>query len=245
MVFTGTKTKGSSQRSGLKYRPTDTARSLAKGTKPLAEAASIQQVLIMMLVHVCRKILYGVDTSHKVGLYIVGTLILSVIGDFSASGSKSYLAQADNFLNVYFVKFSWGWTVGFVGLFALVTSYTTSCGNRKVIHNQVFRLFLATVVWWSFTTLFAVVEQRSGICSVTKYLSKASCVAKGFRWRGFDVSGHTFLLIWNNLFILEEAKAYLGWERIKDMLRNEEHKRMSTELTPASGAGGDMSTTSS
>ena len=49
-----------------------------------------------------------------------------------------------------------------------------------------------------------------------------------------DISGHCFLLIWNNLFILEEAKAYLGWERIKDMLRNEEHKRLSTDLS-ASG----------
>ena len=48
-------------------------------------------------------------------------------------------------------------------------------------------------------------------------------------------TGHTFLLIWNNLFILEEGKAYLGWERIKDMLRNEEHKRLSVDLSP----GGD------
>ena len=43
------------------------------------------------------------------------------------------------------------------------------------------------------------------------------------------------MLIWNNLFILEEAKAYLGWERIKDMLRNEEHKRLSTDLSSSSG----------
>ena len=38
-------------------------------------------------------------------------------------------------------------------------------------------------------------------------------------------------MIWNNLFIIEESKAYLGWERIKDMLRNEEHKRLSTDLS--------------
>ena len=47
--------------------------------------------------------------------------------------------------------------------------------------------------------------------------------------------GHTFLLIWNNLFIVEEGKAYLGWERIKDMLRNEEHKRLSTDLINPAG----------
>ncbi len=247
MVYSGSKIKGSSQRSSaMKYRPTDTARSLAKGTKPLAEAASIQQVLVMMVVGFCRKILYGVETSHKVGLYIVGTLILSVIGDFGAKGSPSYMARPDNVFNVYFVKFGWGWTVSFVGIFVLITSYTTSCGRRDILKNQVIRLVLATFVWWSFTGLLEVIEQRTGICSATKYHMKSSCIERGFRWKGFDISGHTFLLIWNNLFILEEAKAYLGWERIRDMLRNEEHKRLSTDFSASSmtaSAGGEPSAT--
>ena len=50
--------------------------------------------------------------------------------------------------------------------------------------------------------------------------------------------GHCFLLIWNNLFILEEAKAYTGWERIKDMLRNEEHKRLDVNLNASGDNGG-------
>ena len=29
--------------------------------------------------------------------------------------------------------------------------------------------------------------------------------------------------------MLEEGKAYLGWERIKDFLRNEEHRRMNDD----------------
>ena len=74
-----------------------------EGTKPLAEAASIQHILMMMIVHLSRKILYGVDISHRVGMYIVGTLILSVISDFS-NESKSYLSRKDNMLNIYFVK---------------------------------------------------------------------------------------------------------------------------------------------
>ena len=44
-------------------------------------------------------------------------------------------------------------------------------------------------MWFCCTTLFEIIEHRSGICSVTKYLSKGSCAAKGFRWRGFDISG--------------------------------------------------------
>ena len=30
--------------------------------------------------------------------------------------------------------------------------------------------------------------------------------------------------------MIEEAKAYLGWERIKDMIRNEEHRRLNTDM---------------
>ena len=56
--------------------------------------------------------------------------------------------------------------------------------------------------------------------------------------------GHAFLLIWNNLFILEEAKAYLGWERIKDMLRNEEHKRLSVDLSSGDTSSADATSLS-
>jgi len=41
-----------------------------------------------------------------------------------------------------------------------------------------------------------------------------------------DISGHCFLLVFSNLFIIEEGKAYLGWERIKDFLRMEEYRRI-------------------
>jgi hypothetical protein len=242
-----------SSSTAMKYRPNEysACRSLAKGTKPLAEAASVQHVLIMMIIHLCRKIMYGLDTSHKVGMYIVGTLILSVIGDFGPGegGSNSYMAKADNVFNAYFVKLGWGWTISFVTLFVALTSYTTSCGNRNVMKKQAIRLCIATAVWYFMTMLFEVIEARSGICNVTKYLTKSSCIKKGFNWKGFDISGklyfslkitkinllydisgHCFLLIWNNLFILEEAKAYLGWEKIKDMLLNEEHKRLDVSL---------------
>ena len=64
------------------------------------------------------------------------------------------------------------------------------------------------------------------------------CHTAGHTWRkGLDLSGHCFLLISCNLAIIEEAKAYIGWERIKDMIRNEEHRR--TEQ--AGAASGDSS----
>ena len=117
-----------------------------------------------------------------------------------------------------------------VGPFLAVTGLTTACGQKQQLRAQIVRLVIATGIWYFATSLFLTIEHNSGICNVSKFLSEKSCVKNGFRWKGFDISGHTFLLTFANLFILEEGKAYLGWERIKDMLRNEEHKRMSTDL---------------
>ena len=41
--------------------------------------------------------------------------------------------------------------------------------------------------------------------------------------------GHAFLLVYINLLLVEEAKAILGWEGIRDLLRIEEHKRSEGE----------------
>ena len=57
----------------------------------------------------------------QVGVYIIGTLVLSVVSDFT-SKSTHYMARPDNLLNLYFVKFSWGWTLLFTSAFVFVTS---------------------------------------------------------------------------------------------------------------------------
>lgn len=213
----------------LKFRPPlEKGRASATGTRPVADAASVKHIVSMMVVHLARKIMYGVDLSHKVGLYIFGVMVLSVVGDFSKT-SSNYMANPKNFLNLYFVKFGWGWTLLIAGLFVFVTSYTYSCGNANVIKNQFMRLIIASSLWYGVTALFILVEENSGICNVTKFLNREECISGGFRWKGFDVSGHCFLLVFSNLVLIEEGKAYLGWEKIKDMIRNEEYRRLSPD----------------
>ena len=143
----------------------------------------------MMVVHFCRRVLYGADISIRVGFYVLGTMIVSVIGDFSKENTTSFFANPENFLNSYFVKLGWGWTLTLVGIFVGLTSFTTSCGNKDVMRNQGIRLAMGTLVWFTFTTIFEIIEYRSGICSVTKYLTKSTCASKGYKWRGFDISG--------------------------------------------------------
>jgi len=181
-----------------------------------------------MVVHLCRKVLYGCDVSYRIGLYVLGTLLISVVGDYkvSAQGSRAYLANPNNFFNQFFVKLGWGWTLAAVGSFTYFTARTYSCGWSHILRRNLVRLCIATAVWFGVTQLFQVIEQSTGVCEVMKYTRKEACNNHGYLWKGFDISGHCFLLIFSNLFIIEEGKAYLGWERIKDFLRLEEHKRI-------------------
>ena len=201
--------KGPSSAAGVRKRISDvTARSIAKGTKPLAEAPTVLNVIYMMVVQFCRRILYGADISVRVGVYIIGTTILSVIGDFSKENSTSFFANPDNFLNYYFVKLGWGWTLTLVSIFVGLTSFTTSCGNKDVMRNQGMRMAVGTIVWFTFTTIFEIIEYRSGLCSVTKYLTKAKCAAKGYRWIGFDISGKFSYIFIILIFILIILKSH-------------------------------------
>jgi hypothetical protein len=55
-------------------------RAISGGTRPLAAAPSVSNVLGMMVVHLSRKIIYGVDISHKVGvIQLHKTIAMSTI----------------------------------------------------------------------------------------------------------------------------------------------------------------------
>lgn len=41
---------------------------------------------------------------------------------------------------------------------------------------------------------------------VSKHLSRSHCYKAGYTWTGLDISGHCFLLTWNNLVITEELR---------------------------------------
>lgn len=54
-------------------------RNEAKGTKPTCEAASVKDVLVMALLHLCKKAIFY-DVRLKVGLYMLSLFIISLIG---------------------------------------------------------------------------------------------------------------------------------------------------------------------
>ena len=78
------------------------------------------------------------------------------------------------------------------------------------------RLGVNTGVWYLFAVfLFPAIQERTGVCSLSAHLTRYRCYKAGHSWSGFDISGHCFLLTWNNLVIIEEIKK-LNWSEIKE-----------------------------
>lgn len=217
----------SSPRPNMNFRPgmnDTTARAEAKGTRPTATPTSVKEVLTMMVLHVCKKIIFF-DTNLKVPLYLGSLFFVSLIGDFLPY-PKTYLARSDNLFNVYFVKMGWAWTLLFSLPFLAMTSVTVCCGDhQRLVRNHLPRLGIATGFWFVWTKVFNVIESSYGRCSIRGFDSKSGCLKAGHLWNGFDISGHAFILIYSSLILMEEARSIIGWESIKEHLRNEEHNR--------------------
>lgn len=208
---------------GLESQRNDRNR---KGTRPASAPTSIREVLLMMVLHLCKKFIFF-DINLKVALYLGSLFLVSLIGDFSPY-PKTYFARSDNFFNLYFVKWGWAWTLALSIPYIVLTSFTLCCGNRgKLIREHVPRILIATFFWFAWTKAFNYIETVYGRCNnkSVEFNSKIACLKGGHFWNGFDISGHAFILIYSSLVLIEEAKPINGWENIKEHMRNEEHNR--------------------
>lgn len=224
------KRKTASSSTNMNFRPAgfDPQRQDSKGTRPTTNPTTIREVLLQMLMFLCKKIIFF-DVNLKVALYLGSLFLVSLIGDFTPY-PKTYFARSDNIFNVYFVKWGWAWTLVLSVPYLVLTSCILCCGNReKLIKEHLPRILIATFFWFFWTKIFNFIETMYGRCNVKNYDSKISCLKGGHFWNGFDISGHAFILIYSSLVLIEEAKPIVGWENIKDYLRNEEHNRLTRE----------------
>lgn len=212
--------------SHLNFRPGGVdARNDTRGTRPTTQPSTVKEVILLMIMHVCKKSIFF-DINLKVALYLGSLFLISLIGDFIPY-PKTYFARSDNLFNVYFVKMGWAWTLLLSSPFLFMTSYTLCCGDvQRMIKHHLPRLFIATFFWLVWTKLFNVIENAYGHCNNRKFDSKSTCLKAGAFWNGFDISGHAFILIYSSLVLIEEARPIIGWEYIKEHIRNEEHNRV-------------------
>ncbi|XP_031563174.1 fat storage-inducing transmembrane protein 2-like [Actinia tenebrosa] len=145
-------------------------------------------------------------TTYKVAIYWLIVVLGSFIHEFFPP-PRSYFSYTKNVFNVYFVKLGWGWTWTLLSVLVLTTSAILTSGNVILIASHYSRLIVATIAWFLWVNFFEYVEHISGSCKgESRHGSKYTCHKHGYFWEGFDVSGHTFLLIHCCLTISEEIK---------------------------------------
>ncbi|KAG5666963.1 hypothetical protein PVAND_014967 [Polypedilum vanderplanki] len=211
----------------------ETLRTESRGTKPTSNPTSIKEVLTIAVLHFCKKTVFF-DTRLKVALYLLALFFVSLIGDF-VPFPKSYFSRSDNLFNVFFVKIGWFWTLIFSVPFLFFTSSTLTFGDRdRVLKHHLPRLAIATFFWYSWTSLFNIIENSYGRCNNKIYFTKRTCLNYGAYWKGFDISGHVFILIYSSLVLIEECKPIISWENIKEHLKIEEHSRRVQDPNPSS-----------
>ena len=195
------------------------------GKLPVADPSSFSKFFVILVMHVCKKIIL-IRTNLKVAYYMVAITCGSLFFDLIPA-PPTYFARKDNFLNWFFVRMGWGWTLLVTGAYVFLTSYTYTCGNRSLVRQHLTRLALATCWWYSATSFFNYIDNMTGFCSVDGIRkegvrSKHKCIELSGGWYSFDISGHAFLLIFNLLVISEEVKSINGWERILEFIQTEE-----------------------
>ncbi|CAF1205700.1 unnamed protein product [Adineta ricciae] len=161
-----------------------------------------------LILFFCRRVIFGPPIFK---LFVSFTII--VIGSLLRSfdlAPNSYFSLKTNFFNRYFAKLGWGWTMGLLIPFVYLTLITTH-NQYQIITRHLSRLFVATSIWFIVTTLFARFEELTGMCKHEdlRSASRRACVKGGHEWQeGYDLSGHTFLLLYALLIINEEVKSY-------------------------------------
>jgi hypothetical protein len=150
----------------------------------------------------------------KIWIYLSALILFSLLKEIDYVPS-SYFQSKKNILNVYFVKFGWGWTLAVMIPFIILTSQLYIDENSyKRLGKNILRLTVSTLFWWLWTSIFEYIDHQTGECESENFLTKRECRANENDWiNSIDISGHTFLLIHSLLFITEEIKLFTQWIR--------------------------------
>ena len=192
------------------------AKDYQKGKKKLPRPFHTGHFVSILILKFCQAILF-VDTNIKIGIYVVGVMLLSVICELFIL-PKSYLSANQNIVNQYFVKKGWGWTLLIVGIYVTLSSCVYCCGHWAMVRRHVSRLVVATSQWYICVNVFTSIEHTVGVCNDRQYAYKDDCDLHGKTWSGFDISGHVFLLIHCLLVMSEEVKVFKEWRSVGYML---------------------------
>ena len=208
-----------------------------KDEQPIAKKylreTGFNQLINEMIISICQKYM-EFNLARRLIYYGLFILIGSILCDQVPGLIRSFVpfrSEKDSFLNQYFVKIGWFWT--------LVVLMPFQCLTRKSIDNSakwynvsdLARILITTSIWYFSIYTFNYVELSTSKCDQLTIKSKRECLRKGWNWTGFDISGHTFLLLFANLILFEESKVINGFENFGYLLdaRNQEVKKLTNQ----------------
>lgn len=135
-------------------------------------------------------------SNTRIPIYSALVFICSII-----SLPEDYKINKGNILNLWFVKLGWFWTC------VLLLPYMFAgirVDDRKNVTLAIFRVSLSTLLWYISVNFFQFIDDSTG----------------------FDISGHTFLLIYSSLLLTSEIE--LG-EKLTENIQSQSDGVVSTQ----------------
>ncbi|VDK84820.1 unnamed protein product, partial [Dibothriocephalus latus] len=174
-----------------------------------------------------------VNSSVKAGIYMCAAAAGSLIFDF-VKMPPSLFSNKRNVFNLVFVKWGWAWTFSALTLFIILSTYVYTGANKRLMRAHMMRMLAGSACWYIFTGLFNTVEASFGRCydqsgvllkatTGSPPFSRRSCRQSKGHWMGFDISGHCFLLVMCNLWIIEELRVMRAWPVLAGLLGVHSH----------------------
>lgn len=148
--------------------------------------------------------------------YIIYTVILSITFTY-VQLPDSFFNQSDNFLNVYFMKYSYCYAVVILLPFTCILHYVLNYGDLMKSLLSLLRVFIFAFVNFCVGEEFNILGVFFGACDMYSYLinDKVECISSGYNWTKLDISGHAFHIIYSILVILEELSFLKNWRNIE------------------------------
>ncbi|CCH45289.1 putative membrane protein [Wickerhamomyces ciferrii] len=155
-------------------------------------------------------------------IYPITILLGQLIYHSQTEITTNYYTNKHNFLNVFFVKKGWFWTV--------ITTLFIIIQHGKSIKNSLVRLGIQTIWWWFFTQWFfgvplmdKVFVWTGGVCDydfiqhgVLDGMGSSICRQVKGHWKGgHDPSGHVFLLVLGSLTLWFEILSIDSWKEVQ------------------------------
>jgi Inositol phospholipid synthesis and fat-storage-inducing TM len=116
----------------------------------------------------------------------------------------TFYSKKLNFLNFYFVKYAWFWTI--ILVFAMIT-----VSKKELRKLALIRLASTTAYWYLVTSFMRLVYISIGTCKMDGIASRMNAIPLTYHeckqdWSGFDISGHVFILLHSSLVLVEELR---------------------------------------